>query len=97
MPVTVPGTGGSSVTISAGTGDTLQYAQVISNALSAASASGALSETTQSVSGSTSIPGTTSTPGTTTEVILTGSGNATVGAGYDYTVVAGNAPMTGRG
>jgi hypothetical protein len=94
MPVTVPGTGGGVDTISAGTGDVLNLAQIISNALNTIDGGSLLAVTGETVSGASTLPSPTTPGGTTTEVVLSGTGDVTVPAGYDYVVNNAVGPIT---
>ncbi|HEX3576505.1 MAG TPA: hypothetical protein VHU42_18050, partial [Rhodopila sp.] len=82
MAVTVPGASGAAVTIATGSGDVLGLAQQISNILAGDTVGGL----TVSVASSGSIPDGPGV-GATSELILTGTGAATLPSGGSYTYV----------
>src|SRR5438309_485691 len=87
---TVPGTGGSTVTVS----NSNVVAQQIANAIAAVTTSGGTLSVTSFGIGTP--PPSAPPPGTVGEIIITGSvgGGATIPAGYSFIVDNASAPVT---
>ena len=100
MPVTVPGTNGGTVTLTASSGDHLALSQQLSHAMNKLAQADKLAITQISVSGATTIADPPSvSSGTERAVILVGGSdvNVTVPAGYHHVIhnTTGRATIVG--
>ncbi|WP_428489814.1 beta strand repeat-containing protein [Rhodopila sp.] len=92
--VTIPGTNGTPITVSYGTGDVLHLAAQIGALLSTLQGSGNLQVTNGTMPSLPPAPAPT-TPGAQNELIFNGNAdNATVPSGYSYAIDLANAPST---